>query len=135
LKSIYLAGRINGFTLQDANSWRSEVESKLNGIAKCRNPLRGKQEKLRYEYTDGEIVVRDKTDIRNSDIILAYLPERGIGPTVGTTMEIMFAYTLGKPILFIGDWAKDDIWMRYHVTKIFSTLDDAIEDIKAMWLS
>jgi len=134
VKSIYLAGRIGGLTLKDANAWRERVEKEFEGIAKCLNPLRGKKEEMRYRYTDGEIIVRDKNDIENSDIVLVYWKDKGNAPSVGTTMEVLYSYLLGIPVLFVGDWAADDIWMRYHVTKIYSELDEAIEDIKAMWL-
>ena len=89
---------------------------------------------MRYRYTDGEIVIRDKNDIENSDIVLVYWKDKGNAPSVGTAMEVLYSYSLGIPVLFVGDWAADDIWMRYHVTKIYSELDEAIEDIKATWL-
>lgn len=134
MKSIYLAGRIGGFSLAEANEWRLRVINELDGLAKCLNPLRGKKEEFRSLYTDNEIVIRDKGDIQEADIIIAYLPERGLGPSVGTTMEIMYAYMLGKPILMVGDWGKNDIWMRYHCTTIFNNLDDLLDDLKLMWL-
>jgi nucleoside 2-deoxyribosyltransferase len=128
---IYLAGPIGQRSLNDANSWRKEATNYLayHNIGVL-NPLRGKTEENRPYYTPGEIVTRDKQDIINSNAILVYWPEREISN--GTAMEIEFAFENDKMILFVGDWAQKDIWIKYHATKIFHNLESALNYISAM---
>jgi nucleoside 2-deoxyribosyltransferase len=131
MTEVYLGGPIGKMTIEEANGWRKSAEKFLNNIGiVARNPLRGKTEKDRNSYTISEIVMRDKIDIQKSDIVLVYWPERVISN--GTAMEIEYAYDLGKIILFVGDWGKDDIWLNYHVTKFIPTLPEALEYISLM---
>jgi nucleoside 2-deoxyribosyltransferase len=131
----YLAGPIGKMTIDEANGWRRVVSSLLishdNNI-EIKNPLRGKKEELRHTYTDADIIARDKQDIRFSDFIIVNWPEKCISN--GTAMEILYAWQNEVPVIFIGEWAKNDIWIRGHVIKIFSELYEAIDYIKEMWL-
>lgn len=119
-ETLYLGGPIGNMTIDEANGWRLEVEKQagLLGI-KCLNPLRGRTEENRKSLTDDDIIDRDKRDIEQCSIMLVNWPERIISN--GTAMEIMYAHLLRKPILFVGKWAMNDIWVRYHVTDVFES--------------
>jgi nucleoside 2-deoxyribosyltransferase len=132
MKLLYLAGPIGKQTLEEANVWRKKVEKEFEDIyaIDIRSPLRGKKEENRKNYTDAEIVIRDKNDIK--DLVLVYWPERCISN--GTAMEICYAFENKVPVIFVGSWAKEDVWVKYHCTNIFDTLDEAIDCIKTMWL-
>lgn len=129
---VYLGGPIGQRTIEEANVWRRSAEEFLtNHGVKARNPLRGKSELERRNYTNAEIVIRDKNDIMKSDVVLVYWPTRTISN--GTAMEIVYAYEIKKPIIFVGEWGKDDIWINYHVTKFVPTLPEALEYIVLMF--
>ena len=63
---------------------------------------------------------------------MVYWPERCVSN--GTAMEIIYAWEHEVPVIFVGDWAKEDVWVRYHVAKIVSNLDNALKYIVDMWL-
>jgi len=132
MKLLYLAGPIGKQTIEESSVWRKQVEDSFENIYSIdiRNPLRGKREENRKLYTDAEIVLRDKKDIQ--DIVLVYWPERTISN--GTAMEICYAFENKVPVIFVGAWARDDVWIRFHCTRIFDELDEAVEYIKKMWL-
>ena len=60
---------------------------------------------------DVYVVARDKAEIQKCDILVAYIQR----PTVGTSMEILYAHMLGtKPIIIINPNGKmlGDLWLR-----------------------
>jgi nucleoside 2-deoxyribosyltransferase len=128
---IYLAGPIGNRPIEEANAWRKEATNRIYWAnSEVINPLRGKVEHLRSTYVAAEIVTRDKKDIRKADIVLVYWPEKCVSN--GTAMEIIYAHQHEKPIVFVGEWAKDDYWISYHVTKIVAELEEAYEAIYAL---
>jgi nucleoside 2-deoxyribosyltransferase len=129
---VYVGGPIGKMTIQEANQWREEATEYLgrHGI-KTYNPLRGKVEAERGSYTRDEIILRDKNDIKKSDIVLVYWPEKCISN--GTAMEILYAYEREKIIIFVGEWGKQDIWIDGHVTKFMPDLQSALDYIVAMF--
>lgn len=123
---IYLAGPIDALTQKEAEEWRiyaSRVFMKWD--IECINPLRGKN--VDNTYTPNEIVHRDLYDIRRADILLANYMRKGV-PYIGTSMEIVYAHSWGKPVIVTTDWC-DSYWLKYHATAILDNLDKAIEYI------
>jgi len=120
--SIYLCGPINGCTDAEANDWRSAVKA---SFADCIDPMvrdyRGK-EAVAYR----EIVDLDKRDIRDADVILVNYDK----PSVGTSMEVFYAWTLGKPVIV---WCRPEAvispWLRYHSTCFVHSMADVIAAI------
>ena len=74
-----------------------------------------------------KIVKDDKSMIKRSDCIMAWFNYS----TVGTTMEIHLAYTLGIPVYVINPRMLmcNDIWLRYHSTKFFSSITSCFDFI------
>lgn len=135
MKTCYLASPIGSMSIAEAQEWRDYVQGYFYETfhkVDVRSPLRGKAEENRSTYTDAEIVLRDKRDIHNSDFVLVYWPDRCV--STGTTMEVLEAYNYNIPLIFVGSWVRNDIWMRHHITKIHDTLHEALTDIERMWL-
>jgi nucleoside 2-deoxyribosyltransferase len=74
-----------------------------------------------------EIVDLDKRDIRETDLLIVLYTQ----PSVGTSMEVFFAWTLGKPVIVINESSKPvSPWLRYHSTALVRTKEMALEKIK-----
>lgn len=122
IKTIYLCGPINGCTDEEANGWRDITKRYLAQIPTM-YPIDPMKRDYRGEEDDvyREIVDLDKLDIRNSDALLVYYEK----PSVGTSMEIFYAWTLGKPIIIIHpDAARISPWLKYHSTKMLAVPKD-----------
>lgn len=132
---IYLAGTARKGN-EFAESWRVEASKKLSymGITTL-NPFRGKIiDQSCSIYNPNEIVARDLSDIRRSDLILAEMTQYNT-PYVGTSMEIMAASKFyDKPVVI---WANDEMqnhyWLRALSVHIDTNLDRCIEYIGGFW--
>jgi nucleoside 2-deoxyribosyltransferase len=117
----YLCGPINGCTDDEATGWREQAKKYLTG--ETYDPMvrdyRGR------ELEPGiakEIVENDKLDVQACDAILVMYEK----PSVGTSMEVLFAHQLGKLIVLVDRSGKPlSPWLIYHSTKSFPTLAEA----------
>jgi nucleoside 2-deoxyribosyltransferase len=79
-----------------------------------------------------EIVELDKIDVAGTDVILASVPK----PSVGTSMEILYAWQLGKRVVLVFPDAsaaeKCSPWLRYHAHGIFTSYAAACDYINAL---
>lgn len=106
MKTIYLAGNIEGCHYNEVTGWRDAVTCDLIHRFKILNPMRDK-EQLRdsivgFQHnskgcTAQEIFRRDTDDVFQSDIILAYITDK----TIGTSWELGMAWTLDKHIVIV----------------------------------
>jgi nucleoside 2-deoxyribosyltransferase len=120
---VYLCGPINGCTDSECNDWRSYAKTQLlDTIDPMKRDYRGKESE---SYR--EIVELDKLDVRQCDVVLANCPK----PSVGTSMEILYAWEMGKVIAVIAEGTISP-WLRYHSTKIFTNIRDAVEWINSL---
>ncbi len=121
---VYLCGPINGCTDSEAMDWRERVKQIYpDSIDPMKRDYRGKEKE---DYR--EIVDLDKRDIREADALLVYY----VKPSVGTSMEVFYAWTLGKPIIVMTEpYVSLSIspWLRYHSTAIVVGLTDAIKKL------
>lgn len=128
--TVYLAGAIKGLTDEEANSWRNEISLGLGNLDfNILNPMRRDYRGRESTYEAAhEIISLDKLDIDNSDFLVVYYKE----PSVGTSMEVLYAWERNKPIVLISAVPFDDIppWLIYHSTKIVYNQLDAIKWIK-----
>jgi nucleoside 2-deoxyribosyltransferase len=111
---VYLAGGIAGLVGSETVEWRHAAARALGirGI-ECLNPMRCKEALAAqpmissnfhdYEnrgpfFTSKGIMTRDSTDVRRSDALLVNL--LGLTkPSLGTIMELGWAYILNKPVV------------------------------------
>ena len=121
---VYLCGPINGCSDEECKDWREYVKTKIgaqNTLDPMRRDYRGKELEA-YR----EIVELDKIDVAASDVILVNYDK----PSVGTSMEILYAWQIGKPIIVV---CKQDTvispWMRYHSHFIVNSFEEAIAKI------
>ena len=145
---VYLAGLIST-DYPESLVWRTRVQQQLQDAGfEVRNPLRGKPTGL--GSTDGGIttsiassrslLLRDRKDVRESDIILAHLELFGSPrPLIGTIAELAWASDEKKTVVAIAK--KENKLMRSHpfisefVTEYVETEDEAVDFIiKYYWL-
>jgi nucleoside 2-deoxyribosyltransferase len=120
MKRIYLCGPINGCTDSECMDWRQKVKSLWPAVIDpMSRDYRGREsECLR------EIVELDKRDIRVSDALIVNYDK----PSVGTSMEVFFAWELGKPVVVVcREGAKLSPWLVYHSTAVRHSFADALE--------
>ena len=124
-QKIYLCGPINGCTDQECNDWR---ELLMKAFPRAINPMvrdyRGMEDESYREIVD-----LDKRDVRLCDAVVVNYSK----PSVGTAMEIFYAWTIGKPVIV---WCAEDCsispWLRYHSTCFCHSLDDVKIAVRRM---
>lgn len=149
--SVYLAGPIGGLTYEGACEWRRAAQDVLakEGIGVL-SPMRFKGFLVNEGVLKSEegfhnhalassrgIFRRDTSDVRKSDVLLVnFLPnEERQEKSLGTAMEIMLAYELGKDVVLVS--REDDI-NRVHpfVAECFTyearTLEEGLGLVKAI---
>lgn len=116
---VYLSGRLQGCTVEQAQDWRNRVSSLL-----------GKEHVIiptwhqNYEgMTDKEclgLVEKDKKQIDESVAVLL----NAWSPGWGSGCELYYAYSTNKPIVVV---ASGDIspWLRVHASRIVPTVEEA----------
>lgn len=125
---IYLCGPINGCTDDECKTWRDicrevfSIQHSCRSIDPMRRDYRGKEQE-----SVAEIVQLDKRDVRRCDAMLAYCPK----PSVGTSMEVFYAWQLDKPVVcIVPPNVPVSPWLKYHSTKIVQTLEEGIKAVE-----
>lgn len=145
---VYLAGGIAGLPGAETVLWRSQATRELNGRGiETLDPMRAKeklsgQERISHNFNDYAgngafftsrgIMTRDSTDVRRSDALLVNL--LGLTkPSLGTIMELGWAYILNKPVVVAIEASGNphDYHPMIHEAMPFrvETLDEAIDAI------
>lgn len=123
---VYLCGPINGRTDSDCKDWRDYAKSKLaDTLDPMARDYRGR------ELEPGiarEIVENDKLDIDACGALLVYYDK----PSVGTSMEVLYAWQRGIPVIVVDASDKPlSPWLIYHSTNIHKSIDDALATLLA----
>jgi len=120
VKTIYLCGPILGCTDEECVDWREMIKQTWPGT--CVDPMK-RDYRGREAEAYREIVELDKRDIRGCDALLVNY----VRPSVGTSMEVLYAWTLGIPVVVV---SRPDTgispWLRYHSTAILPSFRDAL---------
>lgn len=103
--------------------WREELENKLGSNFVVLNPIRRNAQRWQ---SFREIVGLDKYDIQQSDLVVANLYKS----SVGTSMELMYAFMLNKPTIIISQHKNLDPWIVNHSTVLVNGVDSAVNFIK-----
>ena len=120
MKTIYLCGPINGRSDSDCRDWRERAKAEWPGLTldPMRRDYRGRERECA-----AEIVEKDIADIEASHALLVYFDK----PSVGTSMEIYIAKTMGKPVVVIDASDKPlSPWLMYHVDHVVKTMADSL---------
>ena len=114
---IYLGGPINGCTDQEAHGWRDELKPLLEDeghvwVDPMRRDYRGREMEPGIAE---EIVTGDIEDIDSCDVLIMNCPT----PSVGTSMEMFYAYRAGKVVIAVVPEGKEPSpWLVYHSTHV-----------------
>jgi len=126
--SVYLAGPIKGCDESEVHDWRAFCESDL--VADTINPASRRD----FSQTDcddclNEIVNPDKNDIDSCAVLLANVWR----PSVGTSMEILYAWERGKLVVVVVDpTVPTSAWIIAHAHALFYSLADAMSYINGL---
>ena len=121
---LYLCGPINGCTDSECSDWREEVKQ---DFPLSLDPMRRDYRGADLSDLAAEIVAFDKEDIRACDAVLAYCPY----PSVGTSMEIFYAHSIGKPVhLVVPSISKASPWLTHHSVTGDESITEALNSIK-----
>jgi nucleoside 2-deoxyribosyltransferase len=150
---VYLAGAIAGLEFDDVTDWRVQAKYELEkrGI-EALNPMRGKEAlgeqnagRISLDFHDYEkngpffhsrgIMTRDFNDVRRCDVLLVNL--LGLKkPSLGTIMEIGWAYAMQKPTVVAMEERgnpHDGHPMIYEAIPFrFATMDEAIDAVASL---
>ncbi len=151
---VYLAGPINGCTNGEANDWRNDASTRLasvgiTGISPLRcEPLVGDRYGTDYPDprfgTPNAIASKNKFDVANCDMMLAYFPPEEIPrwwekvwfnatvadvpykwPSVGTIWELGMARMAGKMTIVV---CQNTILAKHPVLRTADWLLDTLEE-------
>ena len=145
---VYLAGAIAGLSGADATDWRREARYQLDARAiESLDPMRAKHELAEQPristnfndyadrgafFTSRGIMARDFNDVKRCDALLVNL--LGLEkPSLGTIMELAWAYALQKPAVIAIEKSGNphDNHPMIHEAMPFrvETLDEAIDAV------
>ncbi len=129
---VYLCGPINGCNDSEANDWRTYCKDELDRLGHTTiNPMR--RDYRGQEHVAGinqTIVELDKIDVAACDVLLVNYTK----PSVGTAMEILFAWQLGKrvAVVAVDDHSSLSPWLTYHAHNTFYSFRSAIKYINRL---
>ena len=110
---IYLAGPISGCGFEKCTDWRKTFTDLMPESVQCLSPMRGKEFLRDLGAIEGDypelgplatsrgIMTRDFFDCTRSDIVLVNFLESGDRVSIGTCMEVAWAYMARKPLIMI----------------------------------
>jgi nucleoside 2-deoxyribosyltransferase len=128
-RAIYLAGPIQGCTYDEIHKWREAT--KLYWPGKCFDP----SDRVYDDQAEGldlykELVEYDKAEIAHSDAMLVWYQGPKTSRMTGTTMEIPYAWGLGKLVVIVTPNPLDiSPWVKYHSHYVTDNHLDAIEHL------
>ena len=131
---IYLCGPINGCTDNQAQTWRDWFK-RAGGTSpflsfEWIDPMKRDYRGTEFENYR-EIVELDKRDVESCDAVIVLYSS----PSVGTSMEMLWAWLCHKPIVLINTSEDHHIspWLVYHATAIVKTNEEALAKLRS-WL-
>lgn len=122
MRKIYLAGPIAGCTDEECKGWRNRIKEALGHLIQFKDPMdrdyRGVE-----GYNVRDIVEGDKRDIDECDTVIVFYTR----PSVGTSMEILYAWERGKTVgIICSPGVTRSPWLEYHAHLWFTSTEDAI---------
>jgi nucleoside 2-deoxyribosyltransferase len=120
---IYLAGPINDCSIDEMTEWRDAM---INAFPEhiFLNPVDFHFRPDEYAKHYKQIVKGDLRLIEMADVVVANLPR----PSIGTSMEIWYAASIGVPVLLISNIQHP--WLLYTATCVVEDLASAIMAIR-----
>jgi nucleoside 2-deoxyribosyltransferase len=132
MKKVFLSGPMRGLSRQESLGWRVLAVSQLRDDFLVVHALRGREEK--ETMPDQRLaIIRDKTDIDSSDIVLVNDTFSQVS-MIGTAMEVIYAFMNGKIIIVFGCAHEQDYWLNYHIHARVNTLEEACQILKDFYI-
>lgn len=128
--TVYLAGPIEGVSLEEASKWRDNATSFFKKVyISTRDPLRRKKfhDQPYSKNLANKIVAMDVQDVRKSSTVLLNLLNRGNGKAWGSICELMIAHQAGKPVIVVLEEGYKHPFIDVYATEIHHTLEEAME--------
>jgi hypothetical protein len=127
MKKPYLCGPIKDCNDAECKDWREDAKRKFpEAIDPLRRDYRGVTNEALPIKT---IVEDDKLDIMMSDCLLVSFSK----PSVGTSMEIIFAWEQHKPVIVVAP--ENELlspWLLYHAAHVVHTFETAYKIIELL---
>jgi hypothetical protein len=122
---VYLCGPINGCTDDECKNWRTQAKRLLKHetLDPMDRDFRGQE-----DLNISAIVEGDKDDIDNCECLLVAYDK----PSVGTSMEMLWAWLGHKEVIVFTDQKKLSPWLRYHSSKIYPSIHEACDYINGL---
>ena len=127
MKTVYLAGPINGCSDSEVHEWRNNAAVLLEGL-NIKNPAdRDYRGREMEPGIAAEIVSGDLADIESCDYMIAMCPR----PSVGTSMEVFryFRSNRGKVVVVVPE-GNVSPWLMHHCHVWCRTLRAACEIVR-----
>lgn len=124
-KTIFLSGPIRGIPREKGIAWRREIQKNLGEDYQVLHAYRGREEKETMPHYKGA-VIRDLNDIERSDIVIVN-DTFANASSIGTAMEVFYAFNLNKVVILFGNAHKEDYWLNYHSHMRVEKLEEACE--------
>ncbi len=126
--TVYLSGPMADCTLEEQTCWRNKMKEDLPDV-EFLDPCRREFKEYESMETAIEIVEKDKEDVDNSDVIFVFHNK----PSVGTSMEILYAFEKGKYVLTVHATGMPlSPWILYHSSMVVKTIEEATEVLKSI---
>jgi nucleoside 2-deoxyribosyltransferase len=120
--TFYLAGPLNHDTKLGYN-WRERASSILSAYeGKIKDPSKFEPG---IDEDPVKCVELDKEMIKESDIVVVNLEDIGDNPSIGTPMEMMYAFESNIDLFVIG--YSNHNWVEAHADKKFESFDEFIK--------
>lgn len=117
---VYLCGPIAFCTDGECVAWREKVKADKSEVFTFLDPLRRDYRGAEIQNVE-KLVHDDLEDIENSHALLVGHTR----PSTGTAMEIVYAFTSGKPVVVVAqDLATVSPWIIYHATKVTDSWEE-----------
>lgn len=126
---VYLGGPMTGCSYATAAEWRDEAKFWLrrHGITAL-DPMDRDYRDNPLSHLPG-LVEEDKISIELADILLVNFTEKSIG----TSMEILYAWENGKRVIIVSEEFTEDPWLVYHSHNIYRTVKEALDKIYLLY--
>lgn len=127
MRRLYLCGPINGRSDDDCTGWREQVKALWPG--ECVDPMARDYRGRELEPgIAAEIVAGDIQDIDSCAALLVYFDK----PSVGTSMEVFYAWREGKLVVVVDKSDRPlSPWLVHHCSAVKTDLASAVDLIQA----
>jgi nucleoside 2-deoxyribosyltransferase len=122
----YLSGPMANCTDGELYGWRTYMKTMLQDTdIKWMDPADRDYRQADYSKIGAKIVIQDKDDILDSDVVVANCWK----PGWGTAMEIMYCYETAIPVISIVPGPPEEVspWIRHHSVYVVRTVEEAAE--------